>query len=148
MSFEPLKLKATTHDQVDILSTLLQDSIFHMSMCSLHIDEDGSIKLLFNRFCWECYDEDDLGHYRTHSIVHIYNAKTIHMNNKDDHHDDHEYMNLLGMHTTKDNHIVLLFSGNKQIKIGITDILVLLEDVDKPWITYYAPRHDILSSTT
>ena len=30
MSFEPLKLKATTHDQVDILSTLLQDSIFHI----------------------------------------------------------------------------------------------------------------------
>ena len=57
------------------------------------------------------------------------------MNKKEDHHDDHEYMNLLGIHTTNDNHIVLLFSGNKQVKIGITDVLVFLET-----ITLFSPK--------
>jgi len=143
MEFEHLKLKATKHEHIDVLSTLLQDSLFHHHTSQLHKDDDGCVTLLLNRFCWEVYDEDDLEHYRIHSIVHICNVTSVHVNQPMSQHDHKDFLYLLGMHSTNENEIVLVFSENKCVKLTVNDILVYMKDVDNPWITHYAPKHEI-----
>lgn len=141
MDFEPLKLKATNHEQLDVLSALLQDSLFHMHMCSFHQQSERRVSFLLNRFCWEYEDDDSLEHYRIHTCVYIYNVNNVHINTQFLHHNRVDFLNLLGIHSTNDGQIMLLFSENKCIKIDIDDILVYMKDIQTPWITYTVPHH-------
>lgn len=143
MEFEPLKLKATNHEQVDVMSALLQDAIFHINMCSFDENEEKCLRLLFNRFCWECEDEDNLVHYRIHTAIYIHNVKAVYANNHIKEHKRKHFLNLLGIHSTNDNEIILLFSDNKQVKVEVDKILIYMQDINNPWITYTTPRHEL-----
>ena len=143
MEVENLKLKATDHEQIDVISALLQDSIFHINMCSFDEDNEKCLSLLFNRFCWECENGENLVHYRVHSAVYIHRVKAIYANKHIKSHTRSDFLNLLGIHSTNDNEIVLLFSGKGQIKVEVEELLVYMQDINNPWPTYTTPRHEL-----
>lgn len=143
MEFEPLKLKATHHEQIDVISALLQDAIFHINMCSFDEDNKNCLRLLFNRFCWECEDGDNLLHYRIHTTLYIHDVKAIYANQQMKKHTTKNFLNLLGIHSTNDRELIFLFSENKQVKVEVDDILVYMQDINNPWTTYTTPRHEL-----
>ena len=146
MEFEHLKLKATNHEQVDVISALLQDAIFHINMCSFDEDNEKCLRLLFNRFCWECEDEDTLVHYRVHTVIYIHHVEAIYANKQIKEHSRGDFLSLLGMHSTNENEIILLFSGNRQVKIEVSEILLYMQDINNPWPTYTTPHHELYAN--
>ncbi len=140
--YEALRLKAETNEQVDVISTLLQDAIFNIDMCSLH-DEDSCLRMLFNRFCWELIDENTLVYYRVYSCLYIHAVTGIKANINISQHDKHEFLNLLGMHSTAENELMFIFSGGKHLKVSVERISVYMKDINHPWITSSIPRHPV-----
>ena len=57
MSYEPLRIIATDKEDLDIILSLLQDSL--VPVVSVAYDKDNqTLTMLANRFCWEVPEED------------------------------------------------------------------------------------------
>jgi hypothetical protein len=139
MSYENLLIKAEDFADCDIISSLLQDSIFHVSFHSFH-KEKKCLRLLLNRFCWEAADpfNEDQCYYRVHSGLYIGHVESVAAN--DDLKKD-RYLNLLALHSSN-GEINLVFSENKSILIGVSNILIYLKDLHDKYPTMSIPEHD------
>ena len=114
---ERLKLKATSDSDMDILSTMLQDSIYKFNMCSYHEDYQKCFRMIFNRFCWE---NDDKEQTRAHIGLYIHNVENIFVNKEILNDSKIQYLNLLMCYCTDENNIYFVFSESKKIKIIMT----------------------------
>lgn len=139
---EKINLKARSEEDCDVISALLQDSIFKVSGCH-YLADQKCFRIIFNRFCWEHshkFDEEQCYH-RVHSGLYIHNVKTVHVNDnfqKKPHH----YYNLLAMHANK-NEINLIFSDHRHIYIKVDGILVYLKDLHDKYPTLSKPKHEV-----
>lgn len=139
-----INLKAKTESDCDIISTLLQDSIFKTEGCK-YIENEKCFRIILNRFCWEHSHkfEEEQCYHRVHSGLYIHNVKNIrvnpHFQSK-----PHHYYNLLAMHANENSHeISLLFSGHKHLYIKVDNILVYLKDLHEKYPTLSKPCHKI-----
>ncbi len=140
---EKINLKAQSEEDCDIISALLQDSIFKISGCD-YIENQKCFRIIFNRFCWEHLHEfeEEQCYYRVHSGLYIHNIKTIHVNDnfqKEPHH----YYNLLAIHANGDE-INLIFSDHRHIYIKVSELLVYLKDLHESYPTLSKPQHNLL----
>lgn len=146
---DKLFLKGTNESECDIISSMLQDSIFHFTFHAFD-QSKRCMRIMFNRFCWEnseikqekpCEDEHSL--FRVHSCLYIYNVSNItySLNALDTQQHGH-FMNLLSMHAA-DKEISLLFSDHRHIYINVDEILVYLKDLHMKHPTIIKPSHDI-----
>ncbi|MDR0678525.1 MAG: DUF2948 family protein [Holosporaceae bacterium] len=138
MNHEKLLIKAVNFEECDIISSLVQDSILHISFHSFHEDQK-CLRLMLNRFCWEftnSFDEKKC-YYRVHSGLYIHNVNSIMVNNNIR---EHSYLNMLTLHSSK-NEINLVFSGNKHMRVNIGNILVYLKDLHEKHPTLSLPVH-------
>ena len=142
-SYEPLRLKAEMHEQVDVISALLQDAIFNIDMCSFHEDNESCFRMLFNRFCWELVTENTLVYYRVYSCLYIHNINDVKANYHASRHNKHEFLSLLSIHSTSENELMFLFSEGKHLKISVDQISVYMKDINHPWITSSMPKHPV-----
>lgn len=144
MNSKGLFLKASDVESCDVISSLLQDSIIHISSLSFHEDRK-CLRLMVNRFCWELLDESkkrkDHHYFRVHSGLYIHNIKNISIsdNFKKILHD--RYLNLLAMHYA-DDEISILFSGHKNAYIKIDDVCIYLKDLHEKYPTPSMPNHE------
>jgi hypothetical protein len=137
---ENLLIKADDFEGGDLISSLIQDSIFHISFHSFR-EENKIFTLMLNRFCWESVSdfEEEKCYYRVHSGLYIHNVESVKANFGAE---DDQYLNLLTFHLSE-NEINLIFSGNKHICIGVGGILVYLKDLHDRYPTSSLPRHDV-----
>ncbi|MDR1561061.1 MAG: DUF2948 family protein [Holosporaceae bacterium] len=143
MANEVLLVKAEDTDNCDLLSSLLQDSIFHISCHSFH-DDKRCLRLMLNRFCWESIDdfEQNQCYFRVHSGLYIHNVDSIVVNDNFKNINE-KFLNLLTMHTTK-NEVNLVFSDHKHVCVRIDKIQIYLKDLHDKYPTLTRPVHDAL----
>lgn len=152
MESEKFLLKANDEEGCDVISSLLQDSIFHITSHSFH-DDKKCLRLLLNRFCWELLTAEeqdnyapqegkDICYYRVHSGLYIHNVKNIFINHsfKDGKHA--RYLNLLAMHATP-HEINLLFSGHRNVCVEVDQLNVYLKDLHDKYPTPTRSMHNI-----
>lgn len=143
--FSGLQLKAHDEEGCDVISSLLQDSILHISSHSFH-EERKCLRLMLNRFCWELLNKENDAHsdshqyFRVHSGLYIHNVVDIIINDNFKKVTEERYLNLLALHASK-NEINLLFSGHKQVCLKISGISVHLKDLHQKYPTTVYPNH-------
>ncbi|MBR1735045.1 MAG: DUF2948 family protein [Alphaproteobacteria bacterium] len=151
-----LFLKANDEESCDVISSLLQDSIFHITSHSFH-DDKKCLRLMLNRFCWELltaedyenYENNNLEaintsskcYYRVHSGLYIHNVEKITINNsfKDVMHE--RYLNLLAIHAKK-KEINILFSGHRHVCVKVKSLNIYLKDLHDRYPTPVRSIHN------
>jgi hypothetical protein len=145
MNYEKLYIKAQNYENCDIISSLLQDSIFHIHSPSFH-ENNGCLRLLLNRFCWELTEESTLENsndetfFRVHSGLYIDNVNSIVINDNFKKIKQDKYLNLLTMHVSS-SEINILFSEHRSMCIKINGICVYLKDLHDRYPTSIQPKH-------
>lgn len=137
-----ITLKALTEEDCDVISALLQDSIFKTDGCK-YFEQDKCFRIILNRFCWEHSHkfEEEQCYHRVHSGLYIHNIKSIRVN-KNFQLKTHHYYNLLTMHVNDTNkQISMIFSGNKHLYIEVDNILIYLKDLHEKYPTLSKPSH-------
>jgi len=136
--FKKLKIKAIDQDDLKILSSLCQDSIFSIDEI-VYLKEEKKLVATFSRFCWELNNSKDYDkkvNFRVVSGIQIHNVLKINYNNFE----NNNFFNLLSI-TYKSNYISFNFSLNSSINIKVKTINILLDDLDIPWPTVKKPMH-------
>ncbi|MDR1334046.1 MAG: DUF2948 family protein [Holosporaceae bacterium] len=140
---EKLLIKVEDFEGADLVSSLVQDSIFHISLHSFE-KKEKTLSLMLNRFCWESVPlfEEEKCYYRVHSGLYIHHVESINIksNIKDD-----QYLNLLAFHLSE-KEINLIFSDDKHICINVSGILIYLKDLHDKYPTLSLPGHDKLTA--
>jgi hypothetical protein len=141
MTQKNLLIKVENFEGGDLISSLIQDSIFHISLHSFG-KKEKNFSLMLNRFCWESVPlfEEEKCYYRVHSGLYIHHVESVvvHGDMEND-----QYLNLLAFHLSE-KEINLIFSNNKHICIGISEILIYLKDLPDKYPTLSLPEHDKL----
>jgi hypothetical protein len=135
-----LAIKAVCIDGGLLISSLLQDSIFHLSSYSFH-QSKGCLRLLLNRFCWESADDGNQKFFRVHSGLYVYNVKSIAVskNLKSKH---ENYLNLLAVQTPSTERVELTFSEHVSIFLEVNGICIYLKDLHDKHPTPSCPVHE------
>ena len=138
--FKKLKLKFLNKDDIQIFSTLCQDSIFSIDEI-IYNKNDKILIATFSRFCWEFVAKKikDKTFYRVVSGIRICNVNKINYTNKDKINSS-KFINLLSVDYDK-NQITFNFSLDITIKLFIEKIEIYLDDLDMPWPTGKKPMH-------
>jgi hypothetical protein len=139
MNGDRLLVKANNVDDCDVLSSLLQDSIFHISTPSFH-EKKGCLRLLLNRFCWETKEEDVF--FRVHSGLYIHHVTAVTVNDNFKKIRQEQYLDLLAMHISSEE-VNILFSGDKIMCAKISDTCIHLKDLSDRYPTMVCPGHNI-----
>ncbi|RZI45736.1 DUF2948 family protein [Candidatus Finniella inopinata] len=145
LNFVPLKLLATSAEDLSIVSTQLQDGL--LSLTSLEYDQESKrVTGLINWFCWEHAHEhkNEQGqldsYYRVHAGFCIHHVESMHM--KGFHQGGGQRMfNLLTLTLGTDLTLTLVCSGEHSIKLKIMALYVQLADLDQPWPAAHKPKH-------
>lgn len=138
-----LNLKATDSFECDILSSLLQDSIFHISFHSFDKEKSCFI-MMVHRFCWEHENlNNEHSDFRVHSGLYIHHVKDVKFNGSIVRNKEDKFLNLLTMHAS-DNEINFIFSENKHILVEVEKISIYLKDLHDKTPTITRPQHLVL----
>lgn len=136
---ERLFLKATDVESCDLISSLLQDSIFHVSAFSFH-EERKCLRLMINRFCWELVNKNANSYFRVHSGLYIHNIEHIVISNSFRKNPREKYLNLLAIHYLN-NEISMLFSDHKHVYIKTNNLCIYMKDLHDKYPTPSIPKH-------
>ena len=137
--FKKLRIKAKDNEDLEILSSLCQDGIFSVDEMT-YIKNNFRFIATFSRFCWEFEDSkyfDKKVNFRIVSGLQINNALGVDYINFSE---KKTFLNLLSI-SFKKKFLTLNFSLDMFIKIKISDLNILLDDIDLPWPTYKKPIH-------
>lgn len=150
--YEPLKIIAHDHEDLDILLALLQDSM--MPVVSVVYDAHAkTMTFLCNRFCWEVPEDDLSGnayYHRVHAGLLFQNVQAVHEKNIDQK-DRGLILSFLMATVDKQEdyyYIYLMFSHDACIRLTVSSIDCVLADIDEPWTTQIYPTHQIEDSET
>ncbi|MDR1334550.1 MAG: DUF2948 family protein [Holosporaceae bacterium] len=137
-----MAIKADNIESCDLISSLLQDSIFHISYHSFN-ENKKCLRLLLNRFCWESVGNftETQCYFRVHSGLYVQHIDSIIVNDNFKSSGD-VYLNLLTLHTSK-KEINLIFSDNKHVCINVNGLLIHLKDLHDKYPTPSCPVHVI-----
>lgn len=163
MEIGKLFLKADDEASCNVISSLLQDSIFHITSHSFHEDK-RCLRLMLNRFCWELLSAEDHENYgndddcnrstnnadkkcyfRVHSGLYIHNVQSVSINDNFKDIVKERYLNLLAMHAAG-GEISILFSGHKNVCVKVDQLNVYLKDLHDRYPTPTRSVHDVLNS--
>lgn len=136
--YTPLRLKSISADDIVLTSACIQDMCFPLSAVHYH-PETESFMCLGNRFYWEGVSRfEEVGHYyRVHSSLKIECVTHI---QKRGFQETDGLLNLLMLSYHEDG-LHMIFSGQKELKLTVSDILVTVRDLQRPWITHQKPDH-------
>jgi hypothetical protein len=147
-TYEPLKVCAKDEEDLDIIIALLQDSL--IPVVSVAFDQENkTLTILANRFCWEIPEEEDNNdestYYRVHSGLLFKNVEAVHEKNIHTNEKARIISLLIGNIEKKLDayHLYLHFSDDACMRLTLSDIDCVLADIDEPWSTHSIPMHDV-----
>ncbi len=142
--YTALRLIAEDETHVLALASHVQDGLFPIT--SMTFDSNtNTFTCLINRFCWEMCDHFDhhQSYFRVHCGLTIRHATNVYKRNF--HQKSAErVLNLLTISVIQNEggySIRLLFSGDREIDIQVTQIKCVLNDFQHPWPTKTKPAH-------
>ena len=138
-----LKLRANDEEDLDVVSSFLQDAVISVKEMAFLQNEDRFV-FVANRFCWENVTDkqkiekgDHFG--RVHCGV-CFETVTKVMQKGINRRKKTQILSLLSINA-KDNLIELLFSAGVVTRIEVKSLLCHLQDLDEPWPTLWRPKH-------
>lgn len=142
--YKPLKLLAEDIEHLLHCSTHLQDGLMPVTSMTFE-PENETFSCLINRFCWEMNEHFDHHerYFRVHCGLTFKNVKHVFKRNF---HQKHpiRVLNLLMLTAQKEADMYsvrMLFSGDMEIDLHVTDIHCMLKDFQHPWPTEKRPIH-------
>lgn len=141
-----LKLRASTTEDIKVISAHLQDAITQSSDM-INLKKNRIFILQFNRFMWEDVEKGVFRKSkRIQSVLKFENVLSVLGKNINQKKKDH-FLDFLAIETKllsdKSYEIILHFAGDKLIKINTEVIDCFLDDQGEPWETKNKPKHDI-----
>ncbi|MGE0153226.1 MAG: DUF2948 family protein [Reyranellaceae bacterium] len=140
----PLKLRAEDAEDLQVISSALQDSLVAVRDIGF-LPDQKRFALVVNRFCWEA-PPDAEGHYwRTHCALAFDTVAGVASHDIDRRFDD-RLLSLLAIEVEAaapggGSVILLRFAGKSAIRLEVQRILCHLEDVGEAWPTGWRPGH-------
>ena len=132
-----LSLKARTSDDIKILSALLQDALI-AGADMVFEKRNGTFMLVANRFCWELQNEPQK--MRCMCGIKFGEVRNVRMRGLTP--EKTEFYNLLAIeYEEAEEHVVLVFSGGGGIKLEISSLLVVVQDLAAPHPSFARPDH-------
>ena len=131
---EPLNLGAISDDDVQVISSLVQDSVFGFDDMKWHAKERRFVMLL-NRFRWEVGDDARRGTERVRSILIIKNVVKV-ASMGIDRNEAGIIFSLMTIEHENGNdgqNVLLTLSGDGAIRLQVSDLEVMLRDVTRPY---------------
>jgi Protein of unknown function (DUF2948) len=134
---QALKLRAEDDEDLAVFSACLQDALAPVGDMAWLRDERRFV-LVVNRFRWEC---KNVPCERTLAGICFENVENVQVRgfNRSEH---ERILELLAVHR-EDDAIVLEFANRIQLRLEITNIRAVIEDLGEPWPTQWRPNHPI-----
>lgn len=131
---EPLKLRARDPDDLAVLSAMVQDALVPLSDMAYLADERRFV-LALNRYRWNAPETPS----RTHALLTVQQVDRVQTKALDRRKPD-RILNLLSL-TGEDGALLAAFSGGGSLRLEISDLDCMLEDVGEPWPAQATPSH-------
>ena len=143
-----LKLRAVATEDIEILSTLLQDGLVVSS--DLHYEKDEALfVMVINRFCWE---QANAGEPEKKPNRCLCGLKVAHVKNVSQRGlpaAATQFYNLLSItyEETKENEkavssLTFTFSDGYDIKLAVDELALIVQDIAAPHPALAQPQHD------
>ena len=141
MTDDALRLRAQDAEDLEILSSCLQDALVRLGDMTF-LAEEGRFVLVANRFCWENCEEiqAELDAYERVNCGLAFEAVKAVRSRNIDRHDRRQILNLLTIEV-EEQRVNLLFAGGGVVSLEVEAINGLLNDLGEPWPTKWRPRH-------
>jgi len=140
---DPLKLVALDRDDVEIISTHLQDSVLKVADIRWRADENRLV-LAVNRFDWEAALENHPEFRRRRAALRFDRVLNLKCRNVDPR-DGEAVLNLLAVEFSETDPpagvVTLLFSGGAALRLEVECLEVELSDLGPVWTTAACPSH-------
>jgi hypothetical protein len=154
---EPLKLRGEDDDDLSVIATHLQDAIVRVGDMVFQTAERRFVAM-FNRFRWEnagatsgapAVDdapfEDDSGQAAVLERVKTalrFEGVTAVRTRGIDRRRPGQVLSLLTMRA-EESHVDLVFSGNAYVRLEVSSVRCIAEDVGESWPTFHRPEHPV-----
>ena len=140
---DQLKLVALDQDDVEVISTHLQDSVLKVADIRWQPSEKRLV-VAVNRFDWEAAQEDGLEYRRRRAVLRfdrVLNLKCRYVDPKN----GTAVLNLLAVEFAETDPpagvVTLMFSGGAALRLEVECLEVELADLGPVWTTACCPAH-------
>lgn len=143
LEHKKLKLKATDHGDLSIISSLLQDAI--VTPHTMHYSPDQELfSVLANRFCWENdpipHPDGDL-HKRVHTSIHFSHVHDVKQKGIDQK-DPTAVHSLIGiLPDINSDKVRLVFADGAEMLLSFHELMCHVTDLSEHWYTPHRPEH-------
>ena len=142
-AMDTLKLVALDRDDVEIISTHLQDSVLKVADIRWRPSENRLV-LAVNRFDWEAAHENNPEYRRRRSVLRFDRVRNCKCRNVDPK-DAEAVLNLLAVEFAETDMpagvVTLVFSGGAAMRLEVECLEVELADLGPVWTTATCPIH-------
>jgi hypothetical protein len=140
---DPLKLIALDRDDVEIISTHLQDAVLKVADIRWRPDENRLV-VAVNRFDWETAQENGREYRRRRAVLRFDRVLNLKCRNVDPK-DRAAVLNLLAVEFAETDPpagvVTLVFSGGAALRLQVECLEVELADLGPVWTTAACPSH-------
>ena len=140
---DPLKLVALDRDDVEIISTHLQDSVLKIADIRWRPAESRLV-LAVNRFDWEAAQENHPEYRRRRTVLRFDRVLDLKCRNVDPK-DGEAVLNLLAVEFAETDApagvVTLVFSGGAALRLEVECLEAELADLGPVWATAACPSH-------
>ena len=140
---DPLKLVALDRDDVEIISTHLQDAVLKIADIRWRPGENRLV-LAVNRFDWESAQDNDPDYRRRRAVLRFDRVLNLKCRNVDPK-DGTAVLNLLAVEFAETEPpagvVTLVFSGGAALRLEVECLEVELADLGPVWAVAACPNH-------
>lgn len=149
----PLKMMAKDAEDLEVVSSVLQDALVRVADMSWRADEHQFI-LVANRFRWEATGERDAKgpiHERVTCGVCVGQVQSVQRMGIDPR-NTRVLLNLLAVEyepasdDAAHGHVTFTFAGGMAVRLNVSEIACQLDDFGLPWPTRARPEHPLEST--
>ena len=135
-----LKLRASDNEDLEVISTILQDSIVPVVDMAYRPDEKDFVMVVHRYRCEGKEDSSTGCRERIRSAVFVSGVASAQLRGID-RGKGGAMLDLLAVIPEKGS-LQFVFAGGGKIRLKLADWMLLLEDFGEPWPASYSPCHD------
>lgn len=137
-----LKLKAVAAEDIEVVSTLLQDGLIAASDLRYLADE-ASFVMVINRYCWELSGETEGGQpHRCLCGIRVGSVRQVSQRGLSQ--NSNQFYNLLSITYEKaSKQLTFTFSDGYGIRLAVDEVSILVQDMADPHPGFARPHHDV-----
>ncbi len=142
---EHLKLRAIDDEDIEVISSILQDAAVPLSEVS-YVPSERRFAMVASRFRWENCDQtrETCGAYERINCGVVFDHVTRVRARNLDLTDRAQTFSLLAV-SAGQNSIDLILGGGGEVRLEVERIVCHLQDIGEPWPTQWKPGHAELS---